>query len=522
MNPESLSKLLQHLEARYPHWAGFADPRFVKDELDYKRAVIARAQIVLGASALRGLLNTDSGAEDMLARFKQLGQATNLLYNATPSTGDLSILYQGTDKRLLCAALFDLLHGSGDSPARLGRFVEFADSVGATAKWAFITYFLFVVHPHQDMFIKPKLFSQFLELMGASDLWSNAPSQLGYAHIMQLCNELKMQLAPYGAHDMVDVQGFIWAAVSQSERKPKRKPEAPTPEVAPIGLRERAPPYITSPSYSLAQCAAETGLDEAALRDWLSAIQRKRQAIVYGPPGTGKTFAAQKLGLHIAGGNQSRIEIVQFHPAYSYEDFVQGLRPKARADGKLDYPIVDGRFVQFCKAAQNKPGEHVLIIDEINRANLARVFGELMFLLEYRDQAITLASGERFSIPSNVVLLGTMNTADRSIALVDHALRRRFAFLPLRPNYELLRRARAEANVNVDELIHTLQQINAHIGDANYHLGPSFFLGPDLGAQLPSIWQTEIEPYLEEYFFDKPDVVAQFRWEALRHKLLIV
>ena len=100
-----------------------------------------------------------------------------------------------------------------------------------------------------------------------------------------------------------------------------------------------------------------------------------------------------------------------------------------------------------------------------------------MFLLEYRDQAITLASGERFSIPHNVILLGTMNTADRSIALVDHALRRRFAFLHLRPNYELLRRFHTDSTVSIDELIRTLQQINTHIGDANYYPGPQLLFG---------------------------------------------
>jgi 5-methylcytosine-specific restriction protein B len=177
--------------------------------------------------------------------------------------------------------------------------------------------------------------------------------------------------------------------------------------------------------------------------------------------------------------------------------------------------------VQFCKVAQANKSSHVLVIDEINRANLSRVFGELMYLLEYRDQAVTLASGERFSIPPNVFVLGTMNTADRSIALVDHALRRRFAFLALRPNYALLQRfhvgtaGTSVGLVDVDALVATLQQINAHIGDANYHLGPSFFLVSDLVTHLPSIWQTEIEPYLEEFFFDKPDVVDSFRWDVV-------
>jgi hypothetical protein len=462
----------------------------------------------------------------MLVRINKLASATRWLYLAVPKNGDLNLLVQGIPKAELCAAFVDLLHGTGESPARLSRFFEFVEAVGASPKWAFPTYYLLLAHPQTDVFVKPSLMRAFLALIGQPAAWSATPSGMAYAELVQVVTQLRAQLAPYGVQDNIDVHGLVWAAVNQSERKHSHKYDAPTEmAAAPVGVRERGPQYVVTSTqtqstqeqtpYPLAQCATETGLDEATLSDWLSAIRRKGQAIVYGPPGTGKTFVAQKLALHLAGGDGARIEMVQFHPAYSYEDFIQGIRPKANAQGGIEYPMVDGRFVQFCKAAQTSDKPHVMIVDEINRANISRAFGELMYLLEYRDQALTLASGERFSIPPNVVLLGTMNTADRSIALVDHALRRRFAFLALRPNYELLRRFHAGASVDVDVLVNTLQQMNAHIGDANYHLGPSFFLVSDLATHLPSIWQTEIEPYLEEFFFDKPDVVEQFRWGVI-------
>jgi MoxR-like ATPase len=522
-----LSVLLRLIEARYPKWGGFADPRFVKEALSHKQAALARAHEWLSADGADGLgaLHRASQHDEILERIKKLASATNWLYLTVPKTGDLDLLHQGISKAELCAALIDLLHGPGASPERLSRFFDFVASVGASPKWTFSTYLLLLAHPQTEVFVKPTVMKTFLALIGQPSVWSDMPSGATYAHLLQLCTELKTQLALYGAADMLDVHGFIWAVTNQSERKTKLS-------MSKVAVREPAPQYTVTPApppstqsnntnttYPLAQCATETGLDEATLTAWLSAIQRKRQAIVYGPPGTGKTFTAQKLALHVAGGDEARVEVVQFHPAYAYEDFIQGMRPKARANGGLDYPVVDGRFVQFCKAARAQTGACVLVIDEINRANVSRVFGELMFLLEYRDQAITLASGERFSIPRNVIVLGTMNTADRSIALVDYALRRRFAFLPLRPNYELLRRFHADTMMPIkamDELIRTLQQINTHIGDANYALGPSFFLVSDLETQLPSIWQTEIEPYLEEYFFDKPDVVDQFRWEAVR------
>ena len=163
----------------------------------------------------------------------------------------------------------------------------------------------------------------------------------------------------------------------------------------------------------------------------------------------------------------------------------------------------------------------MLILDEINRANLSRVFGELMYLLEYREETIPLAAGEVFSLPSNVRLIGTMNTADRSIALVDHALRRRFAFLELSPNYGVLEKFH-EANGNsVSELIETLQRVNKQIRDPHYMVGISFFMRIDLKEQIEDIWRMEIEPYLDEYFFDQPTKTDEFRWGKLKNKDLI-
>jgi len=144
-----------------------------------------------------------------------------------------------------------------------------------------------------------------------------------------------------------------------------------------------------------------------------------------------------------------------------------------------------------------------------------------MYLLEYRDAEIPLAGGGSLAIPSNVRILGTMNTADRSIALVDHALRRRFAFLKLEPKYEVLEsyhRNKPTAAL-VPELVRTLQDVNREIGDPNYALGISFFLVDDLEMHLETIWQTEIEPYLEEQFFDHLNKVDTFRWDNIKTDL---
>jgi 5-methylcytosine-specific restriction protein B len=275
----------------------------------------------------------------------------------------------------------------------------------------------------------------------------------------------------------------------------------------------------TNPFYPLEQCSAEIGIAVAQLSRWIRAIERKGQAIFYGPPGTGKTFVAEKLADHIIGGGTGFQELVQFHPSYSYEDFIQGIRPQVTKGGALTYDLVAGRFLDFCDRAKGTDDPCVLIVDEINRANLSRVFGELMYLLEYRKAVIPLAGGRNFHIPRNVRIIGTMNTADRSIALVDHALRRRFAFLALRPMYEVLEKYHAETGYPVERLVAVLRQVNNEINDSHYEVGISFFLRKDLDRQIEDVWRMEIEPYLEEYFFDQGEKVDAFRWTNIGERL---
>ncbi|MEH2022936.1 McrB family protein [Nostoc sp.] len=278
--------------------------------------------------------------------------------------------------------------------------------------------------------------------------------------------------------------------------------------------------YPIKPKYSLDQCTEDTGVSQAVLESWIRTINRKDQAILYGSPGTGKTYIAEKLAQYLIGCGDGFSELVQFHPAYSYEDFIQGIRPQSQ-NGILAYPLVPGRFLEFCKKAESREDTCVLIIDEINRANLAQVFGELMYLLEYRDREIPLAAGNSFRIPKNVRIIGTMNTADRSIANIDHALRRRFAFIELRPNYDVLRRYHLKAGFAVEELIKILQQLNQAIADKNYEIGISFFLTDNLREDIEDIWRMEIEPYLEEYFFNQLKKVDEFRWDEIKNKLWI-
>lgn len=278
-----------------------------------------------------------------------------------------------------------------------------------------------------------------------------------------------------------------------------------------------------NPVYHLEEISQITGFQTDQLTQWINAINRKGQTIIQGPPGTGKTFIAERLAKHLIGGGDGFSDIIQFHPAYTYEDFIEGLRPITE-NGQLTYSIVAGRFLKFCEKAEACEDTCVLIIDEINRANLSQVFGELMYLLDDRqntERFITLASGKPFRIPTNVRIIGTMNTADRSIALVDNALRRRFAFIAISPNYELLQNYhnREETDFPVDNLIGILKEVNQAINNKHYELGISFFLTETLAEDIQDIWQMEIEPYLEEYFFDNQKKMDEFLWDKIKDKL---
>ena len=195
---------------------------------------------------------------------------------------------------------------------------------------------------------------------------------------------------------------------------------------------------VVNPFYRIDDFAAETGFDAATISHWLVQLRRKRHLVLQGPPGTGKTFVAEKLARLLSETRGIR-DTVQFHPSYAYG--IHARHPAGGGRGQLSLSSVPGRFLEFCRRASAMPFSEpcVLLIDELNRANLSRVFGELMYLLEYRDRDVPLAAGgARFKVPENVFVIGTMNTADRSIALVDHALRRRFTFIFLGPEYDCM------------------------------------------------------------------------------------
>jgi 5-methylcytosine-specific restriction protein B len=285
----------------------------------------------------------------------------------------------------------------------------------------------------------------------------------------------------------------------------------------------------------LVEAAEELLLDRAFLDDIKNLLQETKQVIFYGPPGTGKTFVAQKLARAFAG-DPARTILVQFHPSTSYEDFFEGFRPLPAADGGIAYALQDGPLRIMAAAAESDPAHtYVLVIDEINRAQLQKVLGELFFLLEYRDKQVRplYRPDEPFSLPANLWLIGTMNTADRSIALVDAALRRRFQFVPFvlderadNPIAGLLRRwlqANSEPEWVADLVDQVNQELMTSLGMGDLALGPSYFMVQGLDeARLRRIWRYRIEPLIEDMFFGEPERSEPFRFNTVWHSFQAV
>lgn len=278
------------------------------------------------------------------------------------------------------------------------------------------------------------------------------------------------------------------------------------------------------PEYGPDHFLEEVFISEDSYNQLVGALMWKKNLILQGAPGVGKTFAAKRLAYSMMGEkDKSRVEMVQFHQSYAYEDFIEGFRPDA--DG---FSLEKGPFYRFCKkAAEDIDKKYFFIIDEINRGNLSKILGELFMLIEKDKRGANnkiplLYSHELFSVPTNLYIVGMMNTADRSLAILDFALRRRFAFVDLRPGFtteQFRRYEKALKNPKLEALINTVRDLNREItsddtlGDG-FCIGHSYFCGmtPETctDQQLHLIIEYELVPLIKEYWFD--DSAQAKRW----------
>jgi hypothetical protein len=258
----------------------------------------------------------------------------------------------------------------------------------------------------------------------------------------------------------------------------------------------------------------ETLWERKELDEIVDAIKTSSpQIILAGPPGTGKTWTAEAIAKYITQDRPLASRVVQFHPSYGYEDFIEGLRPTV-VNGAIQFDRVDGIVLKMVSQISNEDDMHVLIIDEMNRANLPRVFGELMYLFEYRDKPVDLLYTSAFELPRNLKFIGSMNTADRSIRSIDIALRRRFDIFECPPDVHILERYYSTRANEVSDLFEGFEKLNQELTDRldrHHTIGHTFFMAnPMTRRQLEIVWRRKLAPLIEEYFFDQPDVAAEF------------
>lgn len=263
----------------------------------------------------------------------------------------------------------------------------------------------------------------------------------------------------------------------------------------------------------------ETGWDAERLRELADAIIRgRRQVVLAGPPGTGKTWVAGLVARYVTGDQAGRTRLVQFHPSYTYEQFIEGLRPRVADNGAIEFARVDGIVLDVVKKMVQPDDLTVIVIDEMNRANLSKVFGELMYLFEYRDKPIDLQFSPAFIMPPGLRFLGSMNTADRSIRTIDVALRRRFDVFECLPDRKILESYFASRTNTVADLLDGFEALNTALSehlDRHHTIGHTFFMAdPMTPDELRRIWRHQVGPLIDDYFFDRPSLADEYKPES--------
>lgn len=418
-------------------------------------------------------------------------------------------------------AAIDYADDAGDDEETRDVFVECYDRVRPIPylKWK-LTMGLYWIRPSRfvNLDSRNRWFLGERAMLGdrcskaISSLGDRSPEAAKYLSICDLCDS-EIQSGRYEYGNFAELSLSSW---EESQRVNKEKKAAQASREG-----DSSPASVDGRGNTL-DFLLDVYLSDEEIESIMAMLNRKKNLILQGAPGTGKTFVAKRIAYALMGEkDDDRVEVVQFHQNTTYDDFVFGYRPNEEGG----FTKVPGRFVSFCRKAQVRSDENFyFIIDEINRANISKVFGELLMLVESShrgDSVILPTSRERFYVPGNLYIIGMMNTADRSLALIDYALRRRFAFFEMKPALDNpLFRERVNAfGHRLPQLVDAVKSLNKQIA-VDPSLGRGFCIGHsyfcldegDLGESDPqdvvrSIVEYELKPLLEEYWFDNPKKV---------------
>lgn len=479
---------------------------------EQKRNLIKAGLANLGAGALRSAMANLSGGKWGLAQFSWIPRAIEFGLGEQVAEGFRGLIDPAAPLPQRVETFRDQFDAISSALEKKGGFLpnwhHFRESL------SFVAMILAGYEPNQYTFYSKGALRHGYERYASGRAWPKGTMGEIYEEVCAFVRAVAEGLKDHGVpvRDLIDAQSFIWLSFGEAKKLEPEVEHGPLPP--PVAKK--------TDTAAVAKDLAETVFWPLERAEHLvTLVQRWGQVLFQGPPGTGKTFVAETLARLLAGDEEGRVEVVQFHPSYAYEDFIEGIRPVVTEGRSLAYEVRKGIFMKLADQARDYPEDpFFLVVDELNRANLPRVFGELLYALEYRGPEHTFRlpySATDTYIPSNITIIGTMNTADRSIALVDAAIRRRFRHVDFVPDPVLLKGWLAAHGLGAvaDHVAGRLVALNAQLKeilDLDRLIGHTYLMRPDLGdLGLEPVWKEDIEPVLREHLFNQHEEIAKLR-----------